>query len=196
MRRILIAAVVTVALLLHYAEARAGASAGQLVGSFSGPAYLASVAVNVDAAAENTCETPDLNAQPPVPLDPNEVCRGQVTITLRQGSTDPVTVTFRSPYVANFAFGCDGVNGASRTPVPPLTSNNPAKELAQRRFEGIDWLPNAAASALLAPFGITYDPIITGFFTFSHITRAECTTNDEGDVVLLLQGIMQFGDPQ
>lgn len=188
MRRVLmIASLVAVVVVLHSAEARAGASAGQLVGSFSGPAFLASAIVNVDAAhPDNNCVTDDIN----------EPCKGQVTMSIRQGSTT-ATETFRSGYVRGFAFGCDGVNGAdddpTTNPSPPLTSQNPAKELAQRRFEGVDWLPTAAASALLAPFGITYAP--PPFFTFSHITRAECTLNEEGFWVLLLQGIMQFGDP-
>lgn len=190
-RALMIAIVAALAVVLHHAEARAGASAGQLVGSFSGTAYVAAVSVNVDADEANNCQTGD----PPVPPDATEVCQGQVTISLRQGNST-VSVTFQSPYVANFAFGCDGVNGASQSPVPPLTSNDPAKELAQRRFEGIDWIPTAPASTLLGAFGITYDPIITGFFTFSHITRAKCVQNEEGFWVLLLQGIMQFGDPQ
>jgi hypothetical protein len=167
---------VAAASLLHAPEVRAGAAAGDLFVKFRGQAFTGTVVLNPDAVNE-----------PPSCATPDAPCPGQGTVTIRltRGSKES-TAMFVSGPVANFANGCDGVNGATTlvTPQPALI------DLTETRFLGRPWIPTSVAGSLVAPFGVTLDP--SQPLVFTDINDPVCTFSD-GVWVLSFKGTMQFG---
>lgn len=162
--------------LLPAAEVGAGAAAGDLYVKFRGQAFTATVVLNPDALTDpSSCQTPPAACP----------SQGTVTIRLTRGHRES-TAIFVSGLVANFANGCDGVNGASTelNPQPTLA------DLTDARFLGRPWIPTTVVDALLAPFETTRDPFQP--LVFSDINQAVCTLVD-GVYVLSFKGTMQFG---
>jgi hypothetical protein len=162
--------------LLQPAEVRAGAAAGDQYVKFRGQAFNATVVLNPDAVTDpSSCQTP------------GAACPSQGTVTIRisRGQRESA-VMFVSGFVANFANGCDGANGASTVldPQPSLA------DLTDSRFRGRPWIPLSVTAALLAPFDVTPDPLQP--LVFSDINQPICTLVD-GVYVLSFKGLMQFG---
>jgi len=159
--------------LLQAAEVQAGASAGETFISFTGPAFSATVVLNPDSLTLANCDFP------------GEPCpRGTVAIRLSKGNTNSGAI-FADTYVAGFANGCDGNQGAS------IPSGEGIEAKTATRFVGVSgWIPSIVETALLALFGITPDtshPLV-----FSDVDNPVCT--DVGGVFILsFTGTMQFG---
>ena len=167
MRRMLtILGLVMTVSLLQAADVRGGSAAGDTFSSFAGPALGATVVLNADKVTTT-----------------GPVTNGTVAIKLTRGNTTS-GVLYDSDYVSGFQNGCDGTNGAA------LISGEGVDVKTNKRFLGVDWLSNAAKTALLAPFGIT--PNILQPLVFSDISNAACT-QIEGVWILSFTGTMQFG---
>jgi hypothetical protein len=164
-RTVTILGLFVVVVALQAADVLAGSVAGDTYGSFSGPAFSATVVLNAD----------DVTA--------GDVPNGTVAIKLTRGNTSS-GVLFVSGYVVGFANGCDGTNGAA------IVSGEGVVAKTDTRFLGVDWLTNDAKTALLAQFGITPDPLHP--LVFSDINNAVCTQIN-GVWILSFTGTMQFG---
>src|SRR5207245_10456306 len=118
-RMLMILGLVLVTSVLQAADLRAGSAAIDTYGSFSGPAFSATVVLNADSA----------NTTPPVP-------NGTVSIRATRASASSA-VLFDSAYVSGFQNGCDGVHD----------TNNPTFEgieaKTNKRFLSTDSLPTA-----------------------------------------------------
>jgi len=177
-RAIGILSVVIAMLVLQVAEARAGAVAGALWTSFTGPAFSATVVLNADSVTDPSSCTVSGAACP---------SQGTVAIQLSKGGVTSGAI-FADGYVASFANGCDGTNGAT------IVSGHDVVAKTDARFLGVaGWIPNVALTALLAPFGATSTdakPLV-----FSDISNPVCTKVD-GVWILSFTGTMQFGKKQ
>ena len=172
MRRMLtILGLVVVVSLFQAAEGRAGAGAGSTFSSFSGPAFSATVVLNADSVTVGAGVVPN----------------GTVAIRLTRASKSS-GVLFDSCYVSSFQNGCDGDHGTS------VKTFEGVEAKTNKRFLGVDWLPDAEKFALLEPFGLTpadpFHPLV-----FSDISGAVCT-QVEGVWILSFTGTMQFGKKQ
>jgi len=166
MRRMLtILGLVVMVSLLQAGEVRAGSAAGDTFSSFAGPALSATVVLNADKVTASA--VPD----------------GTVAIRITRGNTSSGAL-FDSGYVSGFQNGCDGTKGAV------IPSGEGVEVKTNKRFLGVNWLSDAAKTALLAPFGITPNPLQP--LVFSDISNATCTQLD-GVWILSFTGTMQFG---
>ena len=166
MRRMLtILGLVVMLSLLQAAEVRAGSAAIDTYGSFSGPAFSATVVLNADS------------------VDASAVPNGTVSIRVTRASASSA-VLFDSGYVSGFQNGCDGVHGAIKQSFEGIEAKT------NKRFLGTDWLPTAEKAALLAPFGVAPDPFHP--LVFSDISGAVCA-EVEGVWILSFSATMQFG---
>ena len=155
--------------LIHAAEVRAGASAGDTYTSFSGPAFSGTVEVNLDR----------------VHTDGSVPGYGTVGIRVSRGNT-AAGILFVSQNFGQFANGCDGTFAGGATVESPLG----LEALTDSRFAGVDWIDNVAKAAILDKFGLTPDadhPLV-----FSDVSGASCTAIN-GVWILSFTGTMQFG---
>ena len=164
-RPLMIAVLVMTVSMLGATAAWAGSAAGDTYSSFSGPSLSGTVVLNPDAVTAG-----------PVP-------KGTVGIQVTRGSTS-AGVLYVSSYVVNFQNGCDGTRGAA------IVSGEGVDAKTNKRFLGVDWLDDSAKTALLAPFGITPDPLQP--LVFSDISHATCTQIN-GVWILSFTGTLQFG---
>ncbi len=178
MRRMLaILALVLTGSLFHAAEVLAGASAGTLYVSFTGPALSATVVLNSDSVTDpGSCSV--TGAACP--------SQGTVAIRLTKGHVSSGAV-FADAYVAGFANGCDGTLGATTESGEGVVAKTDA------RFLGVGgWIPTSVLTSLLAPFELNVDP---SNLAFSDISNPVCTQVG-GVYILSFTGTMQFGKKQ
>jgi hypothetical protein len=151
--------------LLQVAEVQAGAAAGDLYTSFTGPAFNATVILNPDPTEPSSCAVE------------GAACPSQGTVSLRLSKGNQSSgVIFVSGPVSQFGLGCDAA-------------------LTDGRFLGRPWIPTPIVAALLAPFGMIPDdahPLVFSDISNPVCTPVPNAPSDAYQI-LSFTGTMQFG---